>query len=1175
MNITVKTRALQWVFALVLSSVAISCVKEEYEISEESLNLEVTIFQDGLEIPIGSTDALKIKDLLSKLDSTTLEYFKTAESGDLSLGLSDTFDLSDSLSALTEMIEIPDVEFSQEFSFSLANMDVTDLEVKAARYEMPYDLGSMIGSPDIQVPVVEENMSFATGLYKYLPDLSAFAFNLPKVDINRQVCSFTGAELIPESAQTDYEIPVDPAIGCSIAGVASINPMATTFNSEPITMKMNMELPEGISSVEEINLKDGAKVRLTVLLANTIFKSGTITPRVQIDLSSVFNISNSTDNILVADFALDASGDEITKEYEVESLVLNPADWITSGGCLVFSKDVTVNLGGSLSYADLVTTSRLMAQSASDSMVVGLKAEFVDFNVGDVSLTIDSQDPISINESATVSVEIPSITLPEGVSDVNYVEFSEESNVNISISARNILSSMAMGLDKLEVTFPDAMEVEGASNGKLTYSCADIKNGFNEKIRIKRFNLPDPVNGSISYTGDVTVVAVASATVSGSVNSSELPTGESDDMQLDVEVTSALEIADYSVILSGYDYAVEQKETISAEIPNLDQLGGSLTVYPEGEPVISMAVTLPDTSVPVVATKGGLTISLPEMLRFKENEIVKYGYDINSHSIILNEGDAIPTDMKLPIDRIIVAPVLDETDNKYYINGDFEVKGNIGIAAGAEIGKADVDNLIGENAKVNIVIDVPTITPGNVGVDSFSTTIEEEFSFELMAGEQIPEMIVAIGEIKLDNVFINLALDASSLPSLGNADLTFDFNVDIPEMIVLEEGKRNEAGILKLTGKADSKGMIKVEPIKVVAIDLTGVDLRSEKGIGETISIDGSVVLANADLEVDKWLGKDMQLSFDAGIKDIVISSIEGNVDFSLDPVESSIDLSEVSEYLNTENMTTTLDVSHVHLSLEVATNLGVSASAVLELIPYHGAVADKPIKVDLDLEAPSVPGELKRTKYWLGGNQECCPSGYVFKNVPILDLVKNVPDSIQFRLGAGTDKSKTCTLSPTTEPVLKADYSLDIPLALGEEFLIEYRDTIPDIPVEVSEIFQFGNLTLVGKAESSLPFTIDFSANLLDEAGKKIALADDAGKQMIGGCNLDGSASVTDLNLKLMKKQNTQMPQISSIEIVLSVTATPGVALNEDSFIQFELNALIPDGVTVDLKNYEESDEK
>ena len=40
-----------------------SCVNEEYEVSEEKLNLEVTVFQEGVVLPLGSTSKIMVKDL--------------------------------------------------------------------------------------------------------------------------------------------------------------------------------------------------------------------------------------------------------------------------------------------------------------------------------------------------------------------------------------------------------------------------------------------------------------------------------------------------------------------------------------------------------------------------------------------------------------------------------------------------------------------------------------------------------------------------------------------------------------------------------------------------------------------------------------------------------------------------------------------------------------------------------------------------------------------------------------------------------------------------------------------------------------------------------------------------------------------------------------------------------
>ena len=1177
MNIISKARAVKWVIALAFVFSAVSCVKEEYEISEDTLNMEVEVFGEGVEIPIGSTEALKLKSLLSKLDSTTLEYLKTGSNGDLSLGLSDSFDLSDKLGDFTNLIEIPDLDFSKSFSFNLSGMDVSNLEVKADKYEMSYDLGTMLGAPSITVPSISETLKYNAGLEEYYPDLSSFSFNLPAIKQAKEIGKVTGASNIPSSLISDTEIPLDPAIGGSLAGgVVSIKPLTTTFKADPITMKMKIRLPEGVTSVQEINFCEDARVTMNLSLTNSFFKKGTITPTIDIDLHEIFHLADEENaghpdkvDHIVAAIGLNAAGGSTTKTFKVASVAQEASDWNMVDGCLQLEKNVTVTLQGALAYSDLATTTRILS-GATEPMGISLDVQFADFTVGEVKMTLDSQEPVTINESSTFPIEVPAITLPEGVKNVQYIEFTDNSSISIHIGTENVLKGIQLGLDALEITFPKEFEVAGATDGKLTYSIPDlVASGLDSEIKIRRFNLPAPVDGVISYSGNVEVKAVASATVAGSISTKDLPSSADEDMAVTVGISSTMEIKDYSVVLDGYDYEVDQNESISAELPDLKEVGGSVVVYPEGNPVISISITLPETSVPVKATKGGLIISLPEMLRFKDNEITKYGYDKSSHAIIFAEGAAIPAEILLPLDYISVAPVLDESNGKYYINGEFKVKGSIGIASGTEIHKSDIDKLTGADAKVGIVIDIPRITPGSVGIESYSTTVSQEFEFELLKGNQIPDMIKSVEEVKLKDVFINLALDASSLPSLGDASLTFDFSVDLPKMIVLEEGKRNEAGILKLTGKADKDGMIKVEPIKVVAIDLSDVDLKSGNGISEKISINGSVDLSKADLDVDQWLGKEMEVSFQAGIKDIVIESVAGKVDFSIDPVESSVNLSGISTSLSTDNISTTLDVSHVHLMLDVATNLGISANANLELIPFHGAAASEPIVVSLTLDAPETPGVVKTTKFWLGEKQECCPAGYTFRQAPILSLIRDLPDSIQIRLGAGTDAAKLCHLSPSAEPVLRADYALDIPLALGEQFSIEYRDTIPDIPEIVSTIFQYGNLTLSGTVESSLPFNLNMTAKLLDKDYKVITLADDAGKQFIAGCGADGSATKTDLAIKMAKKQGVEIPTIAAVELVLNATPTAGVALNEESFIKIALQALVPDGVTLDLSEY------
>ena len=62
MDKTVNRISTAALLVMAMLSVFVSCVNEEYEVSEDRVNLEVTVFQDGVTIPLGNTAPIKLKD---------------------------------------------------------------------------------------------------------------------------------------------------------------------------------------------------------------------------------------------------------------------------------------------------------------------------------------------------------------------------------------------------------------------------------------------------------------------------------------------------------------------------------------------------------------------------------------------------------------------------------------------------------------------------------------------------------------------------------------------------------------------------------------------------------------------------------------------------------------------------------------------------------------------------------------------------------------------------------------------------------------------------------------------------------------------------------------------------------------------------------------------------------
>lgn len=1199
---------------------ALSCVEQEYEISEENLNTEVTIFQEGVQIPIGSTAELKVKDLLEKFgedeSSEYLEYLKTfGNEGAYAISMAGNFDdMSESLSSLKGLqdeINIEGMTIHEDVAFNLSSVDVSDFKVDGQIYKMEYDLGDVVGNLNIEVPSLDPlQMEVKADLGEYVPDLSSFDFGFdedafPPMSVELSKISGSlpdGFASIIGEENFKAPIPVDPKTGFeySYGGKTylSLSPMEIEMESDPYTMEMSMDLPDGIKSIGQITLKPGAKVTVKVEVKNSLFTDGHIIPHVDFDVHEIFHLTDEensghdelTIDHIVDDFDLTAAGAVVTKSYAVKSIKVSEAD--IKDGRLVINREIKIK-EASLNYQNL-TTSLEKLSAAGDPMSFSMSVSFDGFELESVDLTVDTDEPVTVEENKTIPLNLDFDVPADVIENIGYVKLAKtlpqtgekKGNIHLGLSASNVEDYMHLGLETLDITFPEELVVEGAVNGKLSYKVADLSKGLDEYINISEIRLPEPVNGKISIDRNITVAATASAYVSGSVNSAELKAAE--DLVIGINVTNDLKFEDYEVVIKGFNHKVTESHVIEEKLPDaMKDLKGDITVYPEGSPEITISVVRPPMDVPVVAGEGGIVIRFPEMLKFKSEDLAAFGniFDGN-RTLTYAEGEEVPSEIVLGIDRVVVTPVTRE--DGIYVSGDFEVSGNIGVAEGQKVYKKDIDVLTGndKDAKmVKIEIVVPELVPSNVAVDSYTAEIEESFEFDILSPDDLPEMIVSIGTVELDEVYIDLGVDASDvLAKLGNPELSFNMKVSIPDFIILEgvetvADKENNALIVSLSETADATGKISVDPIKVKAIDLTGVVEKKETLAGK-ITVSGSATLADASIDVDDLQNsEDMSISLDGGISGsgengaITIAKASAKVDYQVDPVKTTVDLSEIREALNTENLSVNFALSHVHLGLDLQTNLGISANAEISVVPYYGDIPEEAIVRSIEINAPSAVGEVKHSKYWFAAKEDCTPEGYTYIDLPILDLLKDIPDSLQITLTAGTDKTKECVLDTHTDYILEADYSFEIPLQFDESFNIEFTHTISDIPEIIGTIFQYGSLALTGEVVSGLPLKLDMTADLLDASGNVIPLDEKAGKLLINACEAVNTPSTTEINLLFGKKKGTTIPEISDIRLTFRATAVD-VPITENSFLKLTLQALVPEGITVDLKDLMSNEE-
>ena len=872
---------------------------------------------------------------------------------------------------------------------------------------------------------------------------------------------------------------------------------------------------------------------------------------------------------------------------------------------LWFNKNVNLSASGSLVDDGLKTTPALLKgwmdrHPGKHDIGINVKLEFVDFVVDDVTLKFK---PISIEREQSFGIDIPQIKLPAEAKKIENVTFDQSSGIDFELSVSNVsdIGDIDFNISELELTFPESIQVEGTVNNKLVIPGHNLSDGsLSKNIRVLGFNVGEPDASGIIPAQKAEVLVVAKAAVSGEVHTAYLPQTEEKDIRIQGKVDGKLTIDDYDVVIAGYTISSETdpdmftKEEVKIEVPKEVAEIQGLSIRLKDSPEIKINISFPDLSFDIRPLgQEGLMVKFPQMISFKKGGYAyEEWYDSAKHALVFPPDRDFPAELRLPVDCILVNPEKG-ADGKYYTVGSFEIDGAVGIKENTVITKADIDILSDPSSKLVFKAVVPKLEPESVGMSSFSSQIDTTFAFKPLEGVDLPEMLVSVGQIIFDDVYLSFGIKTGrDFPSLGeNASLSLGVDITLPDFIKIDD-ERFENGQLSMTGvleKGPNPGdpmELVIDPIKIESLDLdmTRQQLNELEG---SIGISGNISLSGASLVLDEWVDKTNSIDVVADLKTIrtgqtasdklEIAAVTGNVDYQIEPVDMSIDLSSLSEVLEQEGLSATIDLSTFYMALDMKTNLGVPVKASLDIIPYYGAEQGTPVSKEIKVEPAESAQECRNTRIWISKDAPDPSAGYQFVDVDIFSMLykdeskTDIIDSLKVMVNAGTDPDVPCRYEPSAEYTLVVDYSAGLPLAFGEDFEIVYKDTFDDLPEIVGQLMEYGlRLGLGGQIESSLPFTVNLSAKLLDSNGNVVGWSEN-GTPLIKSADMNGNAVTTELDLLITPAKDIDFTDIKALEIEFSVNTktAPGVSLREDSYIKVNsLYARVPDGISIDLKD-------
>ena len=1120
------------VAVLVVSALS-SCVNEEYDVKD--INTEVTIMQEGLSLPLGSTKQLVLKDLLSGLDEDMLQVL---DGGAYAFRINDTLNLGDKLPDLTSVVDIPDVEFENSVLFNLSGIDLESLLIEGQNFDYDFALSEDKLSADILLPVVDVDKSNPTNIWEY-----GKAAREMEIEVG---------EIKPLKTKSLFKLP-----DLNITEKMDIPDLPqASVGKEELKFIVSSESPDGITDISDIMMGASSTLSIKLSVVNSFLASGTVVPDLSLDLGGLIVLDGDKEQIgLGEDFILDQTNSwSASKEYPIKKLNIHAEDWDDEGNLEILN--TLVVQGNALLKEISVDPESVAGYDKTKGMDLCIEVGFNDMVIESMMMTLDGIDPII--EKTDIDLSVDDIALPEGVKSIDKVIFTEDSGLELIVRLENLdIRGLQTNLDRLVMTFPEGFKVREAVNGKVELS-GDLSKGFEKKVHVEEISFAAPVDGKVGFDGKIGVEAVM--TVDGRICSADVPYTEETDGLFILDVESDFDLYDYHVQIEGMTHELDlDPQDFSYVLPEGVSDIGTFSITPEGNPVLLVDFDLPETSLAIQAAEEGVVISFPDFLRFK-NVDSSYGYDENANSISLK--GKLPDKVRLPIDKVVVSPKLDDETGEYYAGGSINVSGAMEIESGSVMG-SDMEAVMSSGISLNAII--PDLKAKEVKFEHFSLGMDESFDFDIFKAGDIPAELKSVSTIELEDVHIVLDVAVSNMPDLGAAPAV-SLNITMPEFLVLDDADaRVEKNVVSVRTKIED-GHIAIDPIGVKAIDLSSFDLSAEKDLTGDISLSGAISVDDPDIDL-KSLSGDIRVDLNASIKDISIEKIIAKVDYKVDGINEKVELTGLPDFVNGDDFV--LDLADPHLILKAKTNMGIPVAGELRIIPSFGGVIDKNAAIMADIELPytETADQMEEVTFWFGGDKSRCPADYTFVEADIAKLVRRIPDELELSLVAGTDADKDCVVEPSADYVLDVEYDFVIPLEFGEDLHIEISDTISGLPAIMGQLLEKNSVQLAGSITSSLPLSLELNIDMLDDDLKAIAMEKPA-KLAIAPCASDGSAATSPLDLTLDVKDGVSVKGLSSLKLTFKVTAPnyTGIPIDEADFVQAELKLAVPDGVTLDF---------
>lgn len=407
-----------------------------------------------------------------------------------------------------------------------------------------------------------------------------------------------------------------------------------------------------------------------------------------------------------------------------------------------------------------------------------------------------------------------------------------------------------------------------------------------------------------------------------------------------------------------------------------------------------------------------------------------------------------------------------------------------------------------------------------------------------------PEEVVDLYEAEVSSK-VTLDIDFSDVKSVVSK---FDqIEVDMPAFMTINNVKCGGYAFEQSGSKLTLKNVYTSSNMTITA-DITSLNFKEKDTSYGSLSISGGKVKMEGKVHVTA-----VASSFNSGagttgrkissvmnMSKFVVNAATGkfNPEIALSDL-GNIKVSGIPDFLQGGNVV--VDLYNPQIKLTVTSDMDVPGTLNGVIKSFKNGQLLATVNVD------NIPIDANKTSTICICRRSEGVSGFdhVLTNPNLSKLIETIPDNITFSANASADQTNNYRFELGHNYTVQPAYSVDAPIAFGENASIEYRDTLDgwNDNIKDFELAEGAYVNMDASIKSCVPAYMTVSAVPVDVNGNAIS-ADELSVEVTGSveASKDGVSETTSpINIKVSQMKKGAMKKLDGIVFVVAGKASDG----------------------------------